>query len=298
MSNLYDKLYEDLKACALSAIPVDSDDGTTFIRTDGAAPIWGPPEVVADAVASATYTVVGIRLDDARAEGVAAGRTAEDVRILAIVAAEPWLLHRPVECVNVRCTEGRWCIGCDPNGETDCAEHPWPCPVVREQNPAWAAGRKQAAAGLADLRERFAALGVIEEYIGESCDNASHNIREVLKGDDPRPNADRWGLDYRAVAYGPENVQQPHALTDDLRGDGPCDDCDALDNIVWFTDSPFWNDVVRREGRDAILCIPCFVKRVDASGYYPTGWRLLPDFHWETKPERAARIAEGGEPNA
>lgn len=74
MSDLYDKLYEDLKACALSAIPVDSDDGTTFIRTDGAAPIWGPPEVVADAVASATYTVVGIRLDDARAEGVAAGR--------------------------------------------------------------------------------------------------------------------------------------------------------------------------------------------------------------------------------
>ena len=63
-----------------------------------------------------------------------------------------------------------------------------------------AAGRKQAADALADLRERFAALAVIEEYIGESCDNASHNIREVLKGDDPRPNADRWELDYRAIA--------------------------------------------------------------------------------------------------
>ncbi|RKR92672.1 hypothetical protein BDK92_7148 [Micromonospora pisi] len=49
---------------------------------------------------------------------------------------------------------------------------------------------------LADLRERFAALAAIEEYIGESCNNASHNIKEVLTGDDPRPDADRWGLEY------------------------------------------------------------------------------------------------------
>jgi hypothetical protein len=83
------------------------------------------------------------------------------------------------------------------------------------------------------------------------------------------------------------------ALPDGLRGDGPCADCGTLDNIVWFTESVFWNDVVLRDGADAILCIPCFVKRVDATGYYPTAWRLVPDFHWETKAERAARIAEG-----
>jgi hypothetical protein len=94
------------------------------------------------------------------------------------------------------------------------------------------------------------------------------------------------------VAAGPT---APAALPDDLRGDGPCADCGTLDNIVWFTESVFWNDVVRRDGDDAILCIPCFVKRVDATGYYPTGWRLVPDFHWETKDERAARIAEGTE---
>jgi hypothetical protein len=88
------------------------------------------------------------------------------------------------------------------------------------------------------------------------------------------------------------------ALPDGLRGDGPCADCGTLDNIVWFTESVFWNDVVLRDGADAILCIPCFVKRVDATGYYPTGWRLVPDFHWETKAERAARIAGGTETDA
>lgn len=74
-----------------------------------------------------------------------------------------------------------------------------------------------------------------------------------------------------------------------LRGDGPCQDCGTLDNISWFTESVFWNDVVKRHGPDKILCIPCFVIRTDAVGYFPTGWRLLPDFHWETTAEREAR---------
>ena len=79
-------------------------------------------------------------------------------------------------------------------------------------------------------------------------------------------------------------------LPTDLRGDGPCDDCGTLDNIVWFTESVLWNEVVRRPtDRDAILCIACFVKRTDAVGLRPTGWRLLPDFHWETKAEYASR---------
>lgn len=65
-------LHEDLAACALSAIPVDPDDGTTFIKAEGETRIWGPPQVVAAAVASATYTVMGIRLDEAFAAGRAA----------------------------------------------------------------------------------------------------------------------------------------------------------------------------------------------------------------------------------
>lgn len=59
---------------------------------------------------------------------------------------------------------------------------------------AYMAGRAE----LADLRERFAALAEIEKYIGESCNNASHNIRDVLNGEDPRPDANRWGLEYRS----------------------------------------------------------------------------------------------------
>jgi hypothetical protein len=81
-------------------------------------------------------------------------------------------------------------------------------------------------------------------------------------------------------------------MPEDLRGDGPCADCGTLDNIVWFTESVFWNDVVRRDGTDAILCIPCFVVRVDAAGYRPTGWRLLPEWHWETQADRWKRIRQ------
>jgi hypothetical protein len=76
-----------------------------------------------------------------------------------------------------------------------------------------------------------------------------------------------------------------------LRGDGPCGDCGTLDNIVWFTESVFWNAVMRPPGYEdePLLCIPCFVIRADAAGYFPTGWRLLPDWHWETKDERQRR---------
>ena len=35
-----------------------------------------------------------------------------------------------------------------------------------------------------------------------------------------------------------------------------------------FTESVLWNDVVRCDGTDKILCIPCFVIRADAAGYY------------------------------
>lgn len=97
---------------------------------------------------------------------------------------------------------------------------------------------------------------------------------------------------YRAGQAATPDGPRTWALPDDLRGDGPCGDCDTLDNIVWFTESVLWNDVVRRDGYDAILCIPCFVIRVDAAGYFPTGWRLLPDWRWETKTERSRRLTD------
>jgi|GEM_PF-3928527 len=70
-----------------------------------------------------------------------------------------------------------------------------------------------------------------------------------------------------------------------LRGDGPCCDCGTLDNIVWFTDNVLWNavtgeQIVAEQPRAGILCIPCFVKRADAAGLRPTGWRLFAEWPW------------------
>lgn len=81
-------------------------------------------------------------------------------------------------------------------------------------------------------------------------------------------------------------------LPEHLQGDGPCNTCGTRNNIVWFTESPFWNAVVRDNDpdmKDQILCIPCFVKLVDAKGYKTTGWLLTPEWHWETKDEAATR---------
>jgi len=61
--------------------------------------------------------------------------------------------------------------------------------------------RDEALSETADLREQFVALAAIEEYIGESCGNASHNIRDVLAGQDPRPDAVRCGLEFRAAGH-------------------------------------------------------------------------------------------------
>ncbi|WP_047892570.1 hypothetical protein [Micromonospora sp. RV43] len=65
------------------------------------------------------------------------------------------------------------------------------------------AAQQPQQSGLADLRERFAALAAVEEYIGESCGNAAHNIRNVLAGDDPRREAVEWGLEFRNAAAKP-----------------------------------------------------------------------------------------------
>lgn len=73
-------------------------------------------------------------------------------------------------------------------------------------------------------------------------------------------------------------------LPDELRGDGPCGDCGTSDNIVWFADNVFWNAVMG--GPEAlgdpggIVCIPCFVTRVKAAGFRPSGWRLYPEWAW------------------
>ncbi len=47
-----------------------------------------------------------------------------------------------------------------------------------------------------DMTARLRALAAVEEFIGEGCGNASHNIRGLLAGDDPRDDAAKWGLDF------------------------------------------------------------------------------------------------------
>lgn len=74
-----------------------------------------------------------------------------------------------------------------------------------------------------------------------------------------------------------------------LRGDGPCDKCGTVENIVWFTENVLWNRVTREglthEERSAsILCIYCFVTMADAVGLRPTGWRLLAEWPWREAP--------------
>lgn len=78
-------------------------------------------------------------------------------------------------------------------------------------------------------------------------------------------------------------------LPEELRGE-QCDYCGTVDNIVWFTDSVFWNAVIRQgDFVEPALCIPCFVVAAAERGYSPTGWRFVPEFHWETTAEYDAR---------
>lgn len=81
-------------------------------------------------------------------------------------------------------------------------------------------------------------------------------------------------------------------LPEHIRGDGPCSNCGTRNNPIWFTESVFWNAVVRVEPRltdnAEILCMPCFIIMADQRGY-KCHWRLLPEWHWETKDEAAAR---------
>lgn len=73
-----------------------------------------------------------------------------------------------------------------------------------------------------------------------------------------------------------------------IAGDGPCGDCGTSENVVWFTDNVFWNAIVRSQPDyvEPILCIPCFVRRTEALGYRPTGWRVHPEFHWQNVRDR------------
>jgi hypothetical protein len=52
-----------------------------------------------------------------------------------------------------------------------------------------------------EFRDKLAALAAIEDYIGESGQNAARNVRDLLAGrgddgNDPRVQARKWGLEW------------------------------------------------------------------------------------------------------
>ncbi len=81
------------------------------------------------------------------------------------------------------------------------------------------------------------------------------------------------------------------ALPESLRGDGPCGDCGTPDNVVWHAENVLWNAVMSFPNPPShgdpggIVCIPCFVKRVQVAGLNPVGWTLTADWPWRWTPE-------------
>lgn len=74
--------------------------------------------------------------------------------------------------------------------------------------------------------------------------------------------------------------EHPVAEGSTMDGDGPCAQCGTQANIVWFTDSVFWNNVFAGTDENPILCIRCFVHQAENAGFRPTGWRLTPEWPW------------------
>lgn len=115
---------------------------------------------------------------------------------------------------------------------------------------------------------------------------------------DARWIKEAYGYLERWHAVGPLHPYRPQAgsaiapgalrLPEHLRGDGPCMDCGTEDTIIWFTDNVYWNNVMSWPGEyqhgdpGGLLCIPCFVIRADRAGLDPAGYRLLPEWRWET----------------
>lgn len=61
-----------------------------------------------------------------------------------------------------------------------------------------------------------------------------------------------------------------------LGGDIPCYDCTTDENIVWSTDSTYWNIVMGKD-KERIVCVHCFVKRAE-SQHEVSRWRVFPEF--------------------
>lgn len=61
---------------------------------------------------------------------------------------------------------------------------------------------------------------------------------------------------------------------DRLPGDTVCKECGGK-NVVWFADSPLWNEVMDPTNeRHITLCPPCFMRRADSMTPRVNVWRV------------------------
>jgi len=67
-------------------------------------------------------------------------------------------------------------------------------------------------------------------------------------------------------------------IPEEIRGDGPCQDCGG-ENIIWFTESGLWNAVMggleATDDPGGILCVPCFAVRAHQVSPGHQRWKLV-----------------------
>jgi hypothetical protein len=138
-----------------------------------------------------------------------------------------------------------------------------------------------------------AGRGAALEHPGIAWQRAEWLADQLLAVLNLAPTAPAPEQNNTADQAGRRTAQRPPAaaaLPGHLRGAGPCHDCGG-DTIIWRPDSDLWFRAVGGHPEVQELCIPCFVARVDAAGLAPEGWRLLADWHPETRSEQTIRRA-------
>ncbi len=73
-------------------------------------------------------------------------------------------------------------------------------------------------------------------------------------------------------------------MKDRISGNIACINCLTREDIIWYTDNVFWNEVMGKNERNKILCVYCFTKRAEKK-FKIMGWRLLPDWKWVKSDE-------------
>lgn len=69
-------------------------------------------------------------------------------------------------------------------------------------------------------------------------------LAEALKAAELGPHNASWDIARAVLAALDRQGRLAVRIPESLRGDGPCDNCHTEDNVRWFTDSVFWNNIL------------------------------------------------------